>query len=342
MPPQLSYAQRFEDLHLLACFREQEHGFYIDIGAGHPVVDNVSFAFYLRGWRGITVEPNPYLARLARAVRPRDEMQQALVGATAGRAPFFQVEEFHGFSTMIADHAETARAQFGKGSNAIELPVTTLKELCEQTRPPAIDFLKVDVEGAEKDVLLGADWKNFRPKIVLVEALAPFSMAPSWQEWEPFLTDQNYRYVFFDNLNRYYVAAEHEALARHFETAPDSFDDAVQFGVLAPALAEERHPDRAAAALLARAAMTRLPLLDRDLLADLLTTELAPAILAKPADETEIAAAWERVFGRPPSQAELAALPLRPGTTLREVYAVIAQSDAFRLVCGRISASYAW
>ena len=74
VPPSqtISYAQRYEDMHLLRCFGAQPTGFYIDTGAGHPVYDNVSFAFYLRGWRGITVEPNPWLSQLSEAVRPRD------------------------------------------------------------------------------------------------------------------------------------------------------------------------------------------------------------------------------------------------------------------------------
>ena len=76
MAPTISYAQRYEDMHLLRVFAEQATGFYIDIGAGHPVYDNVSFAFYLRGWGGITVEPNPWLARLSEAVRPRDSRNQ--------------------------------------------------------------------------------------------------------------------------------------------------------------------------------------------------------------------------------------------------------------------------
>ena len=50
-----------------------------------------------------------------------------------------------------------------------------------------IDFLKVDVEGAERDVLAGADWRRFRPKVVLAEAVAPGTMAPSHAEWEPIL-----------------------------------------------------------------------------------------------------------------------------------------------------------
>ena len=55
----ISYAQRYEDMHLLRAFGEQASGFYIDIGAGHPVYDNVSFAFYLRGWRGSPSSPIP-------------------------------------------------------------------------------------------------------------------------------------------------------------------------------------------------------------------------------------------------------------------------------------------
>ena len=73
MPEPISYSQRYEDLHLCCCFPDKHDGFYIDIGAGHPVYDNVSFAFYLRGWSGITVEPNPWLAQLAHGVRPRDQ-----------------------------------------------------------------------------------------------------------------------------------------------------------------------------------------------------------------------------------------------------------------------------
>ena len=74
-------------MHLLRAFGEQASGFYIDIGAGHPVYDNVSFAFYLRGWRGVTVEPNPWLAQLSEAVRPLDVRIQSLVGEKPGKRP---------------------------------------------------------------------------------------------------------------------------------------------------------------------------------------------------------------------------------------------------------------
>src|SRR5262249_490073 len=162
--------QRFEDVYLSRCFGDLREGFYIDIGAGHPVHDSASFAFYVRGWRGITVEPNPRLSRLARAVRPRDRHIEALVGAKSGKATFYLVDELQGLSTMIEAHAQAARTQFGKNSQPVCVPLLTLSELCQRHAPRAFEFLKIDVEGAEKDVLFGGDWQNFRPKILVVEA----------------------------------------------------------------------------------------------------------------------------------------------------------------------------
>src|ERR1700743_1801060 len=104
-PKSISYAQHWEDTRLLRALGNQASGFYIDIGAGHPVYDNVSFTFYLRGWRGITVEPNAWLAQLSTAVRPRDVRVQSLIGDKPGRATYYLVDNYHGLSTTVERHA---------------------------------------------------------------------------------------------------------------------------------------------------------------------------------------------------------------------------------------------
>jgi FkbM family methyltransferase len=341
MSPLVSYAQRFEDLYLMRCFGERADGFYIDIGSGHPVYDNVSFAFYLRGWRGITVEPNPWLARLTRAVRPRDRHIEGVIGAAAGEMTFYVVDDYHGFSTTIAAHAEQARTEYGKAAQALTVPVVTLAQLCrEQQAPATFDFLKVDVEGAEPDVLLSGDWRAYRPKLIVVEALAPFTQAPAWDAWEPFLAGHGYRYVWFDTLNRYYLAAEAEELAPCFASAPASFDT-FQFRDVKPALTSDAHPDYRLATLLARAAMIQLPVLERDVVLALVTADIPVAALAAPAGPAEIATAVARLFG-PDAAASATALKLPPNQRLRDVYAALIDSEPFRAACGRISASYAW
>jgi FkbM family methyltransferase len=340
--PTISYAQRYEDMHLARCFGERTSGFYIDIGAGHPVYDNVSFAFYLRGWSGITVEPNPWLAQLSAAVRPRDRRIQSLVGAAAGEATYYLVEDFHGLSTTITSHAQAAQAELGKAVQTMIVPVTTLRTMCEQHAPATIDFLKVDVEGAEPDVLAGGDWQRFRPKVVVVEALAPLTLAPSWQSWEPTLTSNGYRFAFFDTLNRYYVGQEDDELAARLAAEPPSFDNVKKLGSFRPALDDATHPDHRLATLLAGADMVRLPLLDAEAILSLLAGRLQATDLGKTATATDIALAHERLFGGRPSDAWVAGLALSRDATTRELYLRIIASERFRAACGRISASYAW
>src|SRR2546423_3756510 len=288
MLPPLSYAQRFEDFHLWRCFDGLERGFNGDIGAGHPVYDNVSFAFYLAGWQGITVEPNPALAELGRAVRPRDHLFEGLCGAGAGEATLYLQREFHGLSTTIAEHAETAAKETGRGAEALTFPKTTLAALCEQHAPKNFEFLKVDVEGAEADVLRGADFSQHRPKVIVVEAIKPFTLAPAWDEWEPLLSYHGYACVWDDELNRYYVAEEARALGDRLVAGPKWYADEPQIGNYKPAADDPAHPDHRLARLLSGIDLAKLPLIDRAALCDVLTTGITG--LDRAASASDIAA----------------------------------------------------
>jgi FkbM family methyltransferase len=326
----------------MRCFGVQATGFYVDVGAGHPVYDNVSFAFYLKGWRGITVEPNPWLAQLSRAVRPRDRHVEALVGAARGVAALHLVRDYHGLSTMIESHAQAALREFGKASDTITVPLTTLADICAADAPASFEFLKVDVEGAEKDVLLGADFQRHRPKVVVAEALAPTTLKPAWQEWEAILTRQGYRYVWFDTLNRYYLAEEAGELAAAFTGAPRTFKGARAFSKTGPALDDKRHPDHRLAILLGNAAMTRLPLLDPALMVELLTSGLPAAELDRHAVDGDLGEILTRLFGPALAAQGIKDLKAPTDPTIRGLYAAIAETDLFRAACGRISASYSW
>src|SRR5690349_4780261 len=184
----LSYAQNMEDYHLDVAFGGVSQGRYIDIGGGHPVAGSVSFWFYERGWSGIVVEPQAKLAALHRAVRPRDIVAECLVGRRAGLAEFFVFDRLHGLSTTVPANAAAAGVAFRTERRATE----TLAEICARLGGRAIDFLKIDVEGAEKDVIAGGDWDRYRPGIVVVEAVAPLTGAPAWASWEGLLTRQGY------------------------------------------------------------------------------------------------------------------------------------------------------
>ena len=220
----ISYAQNFADVLLWRALGQVGTGFYIDAGAAHPDADSVTRAFYDRGWRGINVEPVPEAARRLRAARPRDITVQAALGSAPGRAVLHHVGS-EGLSTLSADIAARHR-EAGLAAEDLEVTVETLAALCERHAPPDIHFLKVDVEGSERDVLAGADFARFRPWIVLVEATVPNSPVEDFGGWEDILLAAAYRFVWFDGLNRFYVADERAAaLGPHFRTPPNVFDD---------------------------------------------------------------------------------------------------------------------
>jgi FkbM family methyltransferase len=300
----LSYTQNLEDYHLSLAFAGHATGCYIDIGAGHPVADNVSCWFYQRGWHGIVVEPQSDLAALYARLRPRDKVVQALVGRTNGERDFFLVDRLHGFSTTIERYAQNAQA-LGVGYRSMRLPVLTLAALCEAQGVGEIDFLKIDVEGAEAEVLAGADFKRFRPKVVVAEAVAPGSGEPAWQEWEPQLLSQGYRFALFDTLNRFYVAEEHPAIMARLPQERADWHAVRHMYEIGRAPESAEHPDHVLARDLARGFWAMLPWLEPDLIV---------ALLAR-------ARRMEDATGR-------AAL------------AATVDSEAFRLALGRISCGY--
>jgi len=245
----LSYAQNFEDVMLWRALRSVGRGFYIDIGAAHPDTDSVTRAFYDRGWHGINVEPVAEAARRLADARLRDVTLQVAVGESVGTAAFFAVPTT-GLSTLERDALPAiARAGFEVQTQRVEL--TTLASICREHAPQDIHFLKIDVEGGELAVLRGADFAAFRPWIVVVEATAPMSTEQTHHAWEPILLAAAYRFVYFDGLNRFYVAAErHDSLAPSFHAPPNVFDDFLRVADTAWAqrLAEAQAQAAAAAA----------------------------------------------------------------------------------------------
>lgn len=219
----ISYAQNFEDV-MLARALPAAHGFYVDVGANDPVIDSVTYHFYRRGWRGICIEPQPALHARHLALRAGDIALAVLAGADAGEAAFYEYDALHGLSTRDADVvAEHARRNWH--AREVVRRITTLDAvLAEHGAGRAIDFLSIDVEGAELDVLRGLDLRRHRPKIIVAEAMAPTVQVDVSAPVVAHLACWDYACVYEDGLNRFYLAAEHAALAAAFRYPPNVFD----------------------------------------------------------------------------------------------------------------------
>ena len=200
----ISYAQNGEDVVLNRAFADQDRGFYIDIGACHPVEDSVTLHFYKRGWHGINVEPDRVLFMAFMESRPRDTNINTAVGRDRGRITFNPTGT-RGHGTL--DLALAAARSSGRSSDRV--PMITLSDIIDCYGPDdgKVDFLKIDVEGWEAEVIASGDWSRHRPRVLVIEAVDDGGNF-NFEAWEPTLLGAGYRYAMFDGLNRFYCRDE--------------------------------------------------------------------------------------------------------------------------------------
>ena len=218
----ISYSQNFEDVILWRALKHVKNGFYIDVGANDPTVYSITKAFYDTYWQGINIEPSTHYFEKLKLERRRDTNINCIIGSSKKLITFYEFENT-GLSTINND---IANEHIKKGYRAKTLlkEMKTLNEICNILNTKTIHFLKIDVEGAEKEVLEGFDLTRFRPWIILVESTIPGSTLDSSSSWEDLIISNNYSQVYFDGINKFYLSNENENLAGHFSQPPNVHD----------------------------------------------------------------------------------------------------------------------
>jgi FkbM family methyltransferase len=206
----ISYAQNYEDVMLWRALKHIKKGFYIDVGANDPVADSITKAFYDRGWHGINIEPlKTHLQDLA-ATRTRDVNLLAAAGPEHGQIELWECE-VRGWATASKEVIAMHEANGHVGCYH-KVSVFPLKDICAQYGEADIHFLKIDVEGFEKNVIDGMDFEKYRPWIIVVESTMPNSTEEVHHLWEESILNNNYKLAYTDGLNRFYLASERSDL----------------------------------------------------------------------------------------------------------------------------------
>lgn len=204
-----TYSQCYEDLILFCVFYNIKRGFYIDIGANDPNDISVTKAFYLDGWNGINIEPLPqkYLSLLKS--RPKDINLQIGVGEKKGNATLY-----------LSGSGSTLYKKYLKNPNkTINIKIDTMSNICNNyiKKNLKIQFCKIDVEGNEKNVLLGYDFNKCRAEVFLIESTLPATNIPSYSSWENILFENDYSFAYQYSINRFYVDNKNPNLKKKFE-----------------------------------------------------------------------------------------------------------------------------
>ena len=224
------YAEYLEDYILSIIFSGVKNGSYIDVGANDPTFISVTKHFYNKGWRGINIEPIPHAYELFLKERPEDINVSIGISNKKAEMKLYRIysveannKQTDGLSTFSKEiFLKAKRDAFANNYKfgIFNIPVNTLNSVLQLHPLDKIDFMNIDVEGSEKQVLEGMDLKKYRPSVFIIEAVEPRIQTPSHDTWEPILLNNNYEFMLFDGVNRYYLAKEYrEKFMNNFKKA---------------------------------------------------------------------------------------------------------------------------
>lgn len=208
-----SFSQKGEDLILDKYFKHKKEGFYVDIGAFHPKrLSNTKF-FYDKGWRGINIEPNSSRIELFIKDRPWDINLNIGIGAKTTEALFYQFESA-ALSTFSKEETYLLLQVGYKIRKKIKIQMYRLEEIMNKYVKSSIDFMNVDTEGLEMEVLKSNNWNKYRPELLCIETKdfkdfidRLFNHENDTAKKEPinkYLLSRGYEELFSNGLNTIY------------------------------------------------------------------------------------------------------------------------------------------
>lgn len=203
--PAIMPSQHGEDIVLAQFFEFKRDGFFIEVGAFHGVELSNSYFFEALGWDGCLFEPNPQYCASYQKLRPFSQhVNAAVLSGTEATAQLTTVAGEPALSYSRTSQGHRARvAALETDTNIIEVPRTGLSEtLGDSSRP--IDFISIDVEGAEMDVLATIDFDRHRPTVFVIED----NSQGADKSVRSFLQDHNYRLCYTLGCNDFYLAKD--------------------------------------------------------------------------------------------------------------------------------------
>ena len=160
-----------EDLIVESLLPFKKNGFYVDVGANHPIKYNNTLLFHNKGWKGINIEPNPSKKWLFRLFRNHDINLNVGVGQEKSEIDFYVFNEST-LSTFDNGSAEEFKKIGHQILKTIKIPVLPLKEiLAKYANNKEIDLMTIDTEGFDMEVLKSNDWGKFKPSFIILETL---------------------------------------------------------------------------------------------------------------------------------------------------------------------------
>ncbi len=167
-----SFSNEGEDVALHKLFGSKKNGFYVDVGANHPIKFSNTMWFYNHGWSGINIDALPGSKKIFDKYRKRDINIESGVGLDSKKLEYYTFD-LSALNTFDTEVVETRIKQGFAVREIKEIEVIPLSLILDKYIPKGqvIDFLDVDVEGMDYQVLQSNNWDKYRPNYVLAESI---------------------------------------------------------------------------------------------------------------------------------------------------------------------------
>jgi FkbM family methyltransferase len=199
------FGQYGEDAVFLAFWdwKKRKTGYYVDVGAYHPIDLSNTNVLYRHGWRGLTIDPNPKMAPLFARHRPDGTHVVCAVGEKESTATYYSFKQAN-YNTLTDSDADLPPhlIKEGQAFEKMTVPVRPLAAILREHGPRdgKIDLLNVDCEGMDAVVLGSNDWTRFRPEFIMVEDPSPQEDSASAH----LLKEQGYQLISWVQITKLY------------------------------------------------------------------------------------------------------------------------------------------
>lgn len=165
----ISYSFNAVDLIINYLFKIKKNGFYIDIGAQHPISNNNTYLLFKKGWNGINIDLDKENIELFNISRPNDINLNYAISSSISEKKLFFYHDKSPINTLVEDVSNFQKAEV---KEIKRIKTITLNEVLENLKFTSnIDYMNIDVEGHELDVLQGFDLIKYRPSVISIEYL---------------------------------------------------------------------------------------------------------------------------------------------------------------------------
>jgi len=209
----ISYAKQFEDVVLWNVFKDVDKGFYVDVGAADPEINSVTKLFYDKGWTGVNIEPSYQFFHKYLDLRSNDiNLNIALGKNDSPKKDFYEIVDTD-ISTLDKKTADYYKNFHNKNVFSHKVISKTLAEVCIENNIDKIDFLKLNSNGSDLEIIESHDFNFIRPIVILVNSK---NNTEQKSLIENLLNSYNYELALQSGGNLFYLAKEHSLLVSKF------------------------------------------------------------------------------------------------------------------------------